>query len=690
MTSRHVAAPHRPAEPATLGRELDARRRRRVVGRDSERELFESALDAVDRPFSVLFVHGPGGIGKTTLLDKLARSARTRGASVVRVDGRSIVPSPDGFRDALGCEVSAGSVILIDAYEQLAPLDDWLRDELLPQLPADAMTVVAGRTPPSAGWRADPAWREMLRVVSLRNLPPEDARRYLRDSGVDPRHHDRLVAITHGHPLALSLVTDLVVRGGNVEVDALAPDLVAILLRRLVELVPDGRRRKALEVCALARVTTEALLRDVLQLVNARDLFEWLREQSFIETTAEGLVPHDLARDVLDVDLRWRDRATYDDVFRRVRAHVHHRLGSSRGIEQQRAIFDEKFVFRNLPSVFSPVDWAAWGESYPEPARDSDRETILALVESAEGDESAAIAAEWWRRQRDAFSVVRRHGQVRGFLALVTMTDDMDHAFDPGARAAWAYARRVAPPRPGELVTQTRFVIDGEQYQAPSPTLNATPILTMQRYLQQPTLAWDFLTLAEPDPLNDYFALADLPRADDADFVVGGRRYGLFAHDFRRVPVDVWLEVVTERALAQDLAAARAPADDALVLSQSAFTDGVRQALRDLHHPDRLRRNPLCRTQLIRRRGTDEPAAMLAALVREAIDVLRADPRDDKRWRALERTYVRPTPTQERAAEVLDLPFSTYRRHLTEGVARVVAELWDAEVYGPETQDPSH
>ena len=60
----------------------------------------------------------------------------------------------------------------------------------------------------------------------------------------------------------------------------------------------------------------------------------------------------------------------------------------------------------------------------------------------------------------------------------------------------------------------------------------------------------------------------------------------------------------------------------------------------------------------------------------------REHPRDDKLWRAVERTYVRPAATQERAAAALGLPFSTYRRHLTQGVNRVVARLWDQEVYG--------
>ena len=43
---------------------------------------------------------------------------------------------------------------------------------------------------------------------------------------------------------------------------------------------------------------------------------------------------------------------------------------------------------------------------------------------------------------------------------------------------------------------------------------------------------------------------------------------------------------------------------------------------------------------------------------------------------------MRPAGTQERAAEALGLPFSTFRRHLTQGVDRVVAWLWDQEVYG--------
>jgi hypothetical protein len=686
----------------TLGDLLASRRRRRFVGRAHEIELFRVALDSAEPLLSMLHIHGPAGIGKTTLLDVFAGLAADAGASIVRVDGRDVVPSPPVVLEALrgvlevpegegaimGPSDSGRLVVLFDTYERLGLLDDWVRTRLLPRLPATALTVVAGRRPPGSAWRADPAWRELLRVVSLRNLSPEESRQYLHACGVDPARHDQLVEVAHGHPLGLSLLADVVVRGGETAADPLTPDLVGTLLRQFVEVVPSGRHRRALEVCALARVTTEALLREVLGLEDTHELFVWLRELSFVESGPEGVFPHDLARDALEADLRWRDPEDYRRVFRGVRAHIHGRLKSSQGHEQQRAIFDAKFLFRRLPGILSPVDWDTWGHHYPEPARPGDREPILDLVLTWEGEESAAIAARWWERQPEGFFVVRgQDGAVGGFLALVDLTraSTQDIAADPGARAAWDYTQRHAPPRPSETVTQSRFVIDRMAYQGPSPTLNATPILTMQRYLQTPKLAWDFLTLAEPERWDDYFAAADLPRAVGADFVVGGRRYGLFAHDFRQVPIDALLELVTERALAQDLTlSATTVQPPLLVLSQPEFDQAVRQALRDLRRPDLLGRNPLLRTRLVcDRTGDEEPsAAVLEALVGAAVETLGEHPRDDKLLRAVERTYVRPAATQERAAAALGLPFSTYRRHLTQGVDRVAAWLWDQEVYG--------
>jgi hypothetical protein len=250
----------------TLGEVLASRRRRCFVGRDAELELVRAALDAAEPPISVLWFTGPGGIGKTSLLDVISEQAAEVGApSIVRLDGRDVPSSPVGVLEALGGALGAPAVeeavaalegrlvLLIDAYERLAGLDDWVRTWLLPRLPDTALTVVAGREGPGPAWRADPAWRDLLRVVALRNLGPEDSHRYLLACGVDEAVHGRVVEVTHGHQLGLSLLADVVVRGGEAALSPLAPNLVGTLVRRFVDVVPVGPQRRALEVCALAR-----------------------------------------------------------------------------------------------------------------------------------------------------------------------------------------------------------------------------------------------------------------------------------------------------------------------------------------------------------------------------------------------------------------------------------------------------
>ena len=318
----------------------------------------------------------------------------------------------------------------------------------------------------------------------------------------------------------------------------------------------------------------------------------------------------------------------------------------------------------------------------------ADRDVIVDLVRVAEGERSAALVRHWLDRQPDAFYVIRRPGgRVRGVVGLLDLTiaRPEDRAADPGAAAAWSHVERTAPARTGESVTQCRFIVDAETYQGPSPTLNAVPILTLQRQLSTPHLAWDFVTLFEPDRWEEYFAAADLPRAVGADFAVEGRRYGLFAHDFRRVPVEVMTERWTERALADDalLLPAATPEPELLVLAHEDFDAAVRQALRDLHRPDLLASNPLLRTRLVTNHSGATGADGLQELIRAAVSALAHDGPDDKLFRALDLTYLRRPRTQEAAASALGLPLSTYRRHHRQGLDRVVARLWQRELGRP-------
>lgn len=87
--------------PTTLADRLRAHRERRFAGRAAELEAFRGALTAANPPFAVLFVHGPGGVGKTTLLDRFELEAMRSGAQCVRIDGRDIAATSEAFVDAL-------------------------------------------------------------------------------------------------------------------------------------------------------------------------------------------------------------------------------------------------------------------------------------------------------------------------------------------------------------------------------------------------------------------------------------------------------------------------------------------------------------------------------------------------------------------------------------------------------------
>jgi hypothetical protein len=585
------------------------------------------------------------------------------------------------------------AVLLLDTFEVAGGLEHWLREEFVPALRSGSLVVVAGRNGPGAAWRRDPGWRDLLRVVSLRNLGPGDARAFLHGAGVAEEQQEWMLELSHGHPLALALLLDVLWQrqaegeGGPVELGA-APDLVGQLVESFLAGVPSPRQRLALDCAAHARVTTAGLLGSVFGEREGGELFSWLRGLSFIEHGPYGVFPHDLVRDVIDADLRWRDPGAYRDMHVQVRQHAVQRGRGSEGRERWRALADLMFLQRANPAAPALWDWKSLGEVYADGLRDGDAEAIVTMVEHHEGAESADIAQHWLERQPAGFWVFRGRGpEVLGFAAQIDLqrAGKEDFARDPGARAVWAHALRHAPPRPGDEVLLLRFMMDRDAYQARSRSFNVTTMRNAQEWLRRPRLSWYYMAPADPEAMTAFMDYIYFQRAPDADFDVGERSYAVFARDWRRLGAADWLKRMTERELGDEapLPGPERETASELALSQPQFADAVRQALRDLHRPSALARNPLTRTRVVRERGAESPGPeALRALMHEAVDELRGDPRGEKLVRALECTYLRPAPTQEAAAELLGLPFSTYRGHLTRGVARVADSLWQRELHG--------
>lgn len=681
--------------PARLADRLVAARRACFVGRERELAWFESALAAPQPDCAVVHVHGPGGVGKTTLLREYARIAGEAGVAVLRVDARHLDPRPEAFLGALHelldteARIDAAvrawpprSVLLVDTFEALAPLEDWLREELLPQLPAATLVVLAGRNEPAAAWRTDADWATLTRILPLDNLADGDSRRYLVARGVAAQRHPEVLAFTRGHPLALSVVADVLLRGGVLDAarPEREPEIVRSLLQRFLRELPDMQQRVALQVCAAALFTTEALLAAAAGPERARELFDWLRELSFVEEGPDGLHPHELARDVLHADFRWRHPEQMLPLNRAILRHLYERLRQARGLGQQRIWLEVIYVQRCNAALRPAYEGMKFGSGYAEPPGPDDQAAMVAMVRQHEGEEAAALARHWWQRQPEAFVALRdAGGELIGFVCTLRLdrASAADVDADPATAAARDWMRSHAPPAAGEEVLYTRWWVERDAYHQVSQAFTLVSAVSSLHWTGSDRLAWAFVALTQPAAWLAFFDELHFRRVAGAEFTVGGRPYVVVAHDWRVETAAQWLDAKAERASRTDGAAA---SEVQPALSEAEFSGAVRDALRDYSRPDRLAGNALLRTRLLAAGDSQGGPERLRAALAQAVEALAGHPRDNKLHLALWHTYLQPAPSQERAAELLDLPFNTYRYHLQKGTERVAAVLWQREL----------
>jgi hypothetical protein len=691
--------------------DLDAARTREFAGRRDDLALFDSLLDSGGA--AAVYVCGPGGIGKSTLLHQFAALAARRGRRVVRFDAAETAPTADavlaGLARAAGPvgpaarpvtglvgspvdvdEVLAalagtpGPVLLIDGAEHLATLDRWMREEVLARLPADSIVVLAGRGEPGLGWRTDAGWRTLLRVIRLRELDPDESREVLRRRGLPEPSLAAALAFARGHPLALVLAAEIGASLAGRPGPTGAPvEAVRELLAVLLDSVPGPRHRAALEASSQVRVTTEPLLAAVLNEPDVHDVFEWLRGMSIVEYAGAGVRPHELLRDLLSTELRWRDPERHAAIHRRAGEYYHRRLGAADSV-----LFDLAYLHRDSPILgpylsFVTPGAAAPGDLVATPLRDGEWPLLHDLVVRHEGPGSAELADRW--AAPATVSVVRDHDRaVVGFFLLLALEalDPAARDADPATAAAWRHLRDTAPLGPGETALYVRHWLAADTYQEVSAAQTLMTLHLVRLYLTVPGLAATFLPVADADYWTEACAYADLTRAPAADFTVDGRAFAVFAHDWRAVPPDRWLRMLAERETGTEPSSPPAPVEAGL--PEHRFAAEVRAALRELGRPDRLAGNGLAATAVVAG-DADAPTGpdlgrAVERVLREAAAVLERSPRDRLAYRALHHTYLQPAGTQQRAAELLDLPMSTYRRHLARGVDRLTTLLWHREL----------
>ncbi|MFH8982767.1 ATP-binding protein [Streptomyces varsoviensis] len=684
-----------PTNTTTLGDRLKQTRRASFVGRDEELRRFGRALDGGPDAPRVLFLHGPGGVGKSALLQRFADAAELRNRPVVQVDGRTAPTDARGFDHAVRpASRDPRAVLLIDTFEDRGHLETWLFDECLPYLPDGTVTVVAGRRAPDPARLADPAWAGLLDVLPVTALEPAEGRLFLLRRGVpEPLHHD-ILSFTGGHPLALALAAAATRHTGPqsgmdqpAAVDwAPGQDVIAALLRHLVGEPPSRAHWAALEVCAHAHITSEPLLRALLG-EQGRELFAWLREQPYIETTTAGVHPHDVVREALEADLRWRDPDGFADLHTRLRQYMLERVGTAAPARFLQAVGELQFLYRTDGFMADTHRWHPYGLVEDLPYRPDHEPVVLELARDREGAESARAAAYWLARQPEAFRVQRvpPAEDVAGWSAWLKLAAFDGESQDPVAAVAWEHVRRHGPLRAGEHIAMARFHIGRGTYQRPSPVMDLVLWRMLGEIVRDERLAWTFIVMRDDGFWDRHLLHCDM-RPVETTVETGGHRYRLFAHDWRPQPADSWLAEKTDEMLGTapaDPAPAAAQGGDALILTRAEFTAAARSALRTLRWPDELALNPLRNSRLVRTH-----AMPLADVLHNAIHRLPLERGGEKSHRAAMAAFVEGASTQEAAARRLGLPFSTYRRHLAAAVERIIDIMWRHEIDGTPLRRP--
>ena len=687
---------------ARLEDRIRAERDRQFVGRVEELRIFEDLLSDAQSTHIVLHIHGPGGVGKTTLLRQFVGLCGKAGVVSHTIDARNLQPTPVSFQNGLLIATQSETVeaalekltqtpknvLFVDTFEAIQPLDGWIRDRFIPQLPENTLVVILGRKRPSSGWRSF-GWQSLARAVPLRNLGDQDSYKYLSAQDVPVENHSEIVRLTHGFPLALCLVADTFTHHGRLQLAGLAsPDVLGVLLDRFLEGVTSSEHRDLLDLCVLVRTTTEALIASVFGSENSRDLFEWLRGLSFVEETSSGLMPHDLARDTIAAEIRWRNPDHFSELHHKARSYYADRLDRASGPTQQAILFDYIYLHRDSPMMQPFFDWNSSPNAFVDSARPEDEEQIVSLVTSNEGPDSGRIARYWFHKQPGSFLVVRDSHSESGIVGLLgkvrlDLVEPNDHT-DPAISSALA-TQDFARLRPGDVGIHFRFWMAAEGYQSVGATQSLLFIAIVQHNFAVPSLGITILSFAQPDFWAPMFDYALHRRVTDADFSVGGISYGVFAMDWRAIPPKKWLDLLSEQeAPIKQKAVGPRRANELLVLSKESFDRSVHDVLKSFSNLNRLSESPLLESRLIvdRIAGSADSRTKIEALrsvIIESAKSLNSSSKDAKLFQALDLGFLRPKKSQEHAAELLDISIASFRRHLKQGTERLTGILWQLE-----------
>lgn len=544
---------------ATIRDRIEREQAARFFGRERELADLETRLVDDGGP-AVTFVHGIGGIGKTSLLDALERRLRGAGVTLLRFDCGAIEPTPRGLLHALGERLSRELpsvdaaaralgergrriVLAFDDYQSFRLLDAWLRRELIPALPGHSRTVLFSREAPADGWTLAAGWRGLSYTLSLGPLDDAAADALLASEQVPSQAVPRIRSFARGHPLALRLAAAARIDAPRSPAASLEPDqVVAALAARFLDDVDDPETRRALTAAAVLRRATRSLLAAMLGSDAIDPLLDRLRALPFVTLAHDGLAIHEAVRSALARSLSAVDPVRYQELRRLAWNSLRREVESVGRVQLWRYTADILYLVEqpSIREAFFPVDIP---QQLVEPARPEDAAAILAITRRHDGAEGAGAVEAWWRELPGAFSVVRgAAGEAVAYsiLAFASEVNARLESEDPVA-ASWrahAAAAQLPADRP---VLFSRRLLTRDGGERPSIERAACFLDIKRTYLETPRAARIYAAIHPSDELLAVFRPLGFEVLEDLALQQDGRSLGTVMLDFGPAGIPGWI-----------------------------------------------------------------------------------------------------------------------------------------------------
>jgi len=284
------------------------------VSKQTQETVRKVATKTVEAAASVIPGIGPlagalGGAGAEALVDWL-RGFLPQADVDLLLDPTGKLTS-DLLADMARAAAKQRLVLMVDTFEQLTALDDWVR-ELAQQLHPNVLLVITGRAVPN--WsRQWPGWLAQARIEELTPMTEEAMRElahryYATMYGGEPDAQQvaAIIRFARGLPMVVTSAVRLWIQYGIEDFQAVKPQVVADLVDRLMEGVPQ-EMRPLLEAAATVRWFNKEILRALTAEQDVTPIYDELRRFPFVRPRAEGLALHDTVREMIDENLKVHD-----------------------------------------------------------------------------------------------------------------------------------------------------------------------------------------------------------------------------------------------------------------------------------------------------------------------------------------------------------------------------------------------